>query len=152
GSALSWTLNGVTVTASQSSPRCDGSNAGLTGGTPLAGSGRLMVGPDVLALPPIPETTFPGPGDTGNGDEDDDGPPPPPPTGGPALPSGEDDPGLPQPPAPSVSTEATGNLSDFSGFPSDTNLAVSHTHVVVTARAAVGVYKRVNPGPSEGPP
>ncbi len=47
-----------------------------------------------------------------------------------------------QTPVPTASWQAGGNLSNFSGFPADTQIAVSEKSVVVTARAVIAFYDK----------
>ncbi len=49
---------------------------------------------------------------------------------------------LPQTPPASLSWQASGNLAASSGFPSDAQIAVSNTHVLVTARAVLAAYTK----------
>ncbi len=49
---------------------------------------------------------------------------------------------LPQTPPASLSWQASGNLASSSGFPSDAQIAVSNTHVLVTARAVIAAYSK----------
>jgi hypothetical protein len=47
-----------------------------------------------------------------------------------------------QTPVPTASWQAGGNLSNSSGFPADTQIAVSEKSVVVTARAVIAFYDK----------
>ena len=47
-----------------------------------------------------------------------------------------------QTPPPIRDWEATGDLAVYSGYPADAQIAVSDTHVVVTARAVVAFYDK----------
>jgi hypothetical protein len=48
-----------------------------------------------------------------------------------------------QTPIPTTSWQASGDLSAYSGFPSDTQISVSTSHVVVTVRAVIAFYDKI---------
>jgi hypothetical protein len=52
---------------------------------------------------------------------------------------------LPQTPPPTLLpnySPSSAELSKYSGYPADTQIAVSSTHFVVTARAVIGFYDK----------